>query len=82
MGHKPFAMTPEIRKHFSDGQKKPIRCVETGEIFECAECLAKRLGINTTSRIHLACRSGKPYRGLHWKYIKKEEYNNENKKKS
>lgn len=60
-------------------QPKPIKCIETGEIFRCANDVAKILHLKniTTNykaaqRIKLGCKSKKTVYGYHWEFIGKE----------
>lgn len=74
MGHRVNYLTPEAIKNMSEGQKKPILCEETGEIYSDASVVAMVLGINSITGIHAACRSHKMFHKLHWKYVTKEEF--------
>lgn len=54
------------------GQSKPVRCVETGEVFYCAKEFEYRYGHSLTKII--ACCKGrrKTHHGYHWEYVKQE----------
>lgn len=53
-------------------RKKPVQCVETGEIFECAGAAGKAIGLESTNIT--ACCKRKPHctvGGYHWRYVEK-----------
>ena len=54
------------------GRSKPVRCVETGEVFYCAKEFEYRYG-HQLSKI-IACCKGKrsSHHGLHWEYVTQE----------
>jgi hypothetical protein len=49
--------------------KKPIRCVETGEIFKSVNLAAKSVGATQGGKLGRAAANGKPYRSHHWEYV-------------
>lgn len=53
-------------------RSKPVRCVETGEVFYCAKEFEYRYG-HSLSKI-IACCKGKreSHHGYHWEYVEKE----------
>ena len=74
IGHPPIVRTEETIKNMSKGQKKPILCEETNEVFSDASEVAIKLNLNHVTAVHSACRSHKEYYGFHWKYLSKEEF--------
>jgi len=60
-----------------NGRAKPIRCVETGEIFLTGRELAKRLGLQKTS-VSVFMGRNKMHNGLHYEFIEKGEQVNGN----
>ncbi len=51
-------------------QAKKVRCVETGEIFDCAAIISVELGFNKNS-VGYVCRSkNRTLGGYHWEYVK------------
>lgn len=56
---------------------KPVRCIETGEIFPSTREAGRRLGIHNAG-ISVCCNGRcKTFGGYHWEYINKEEVNND-----
>lgn len=50
-------------------KRKPVMCVETGEIFACAKLAAEAKGFKEKP-IQACCAGSKPtYRGFNWKYV-------------
>lgn len=54
---------------------KPIRCIETGEVFGTSALLADHLGVNRP-RVTKFMRSGQIFNGLHYEYVDKGELKN------
>lgn len=55
---------------------KQVRCIETGEVFDCAADVARLLGLHSvSSSIRNCCRAG----GYHWEYVEKDKQNNNDK---
>lgn len=54
---------PWITAKFS----KPVQCVETGEVFESSREAERKTGF-FHSWISKSIKTGKPYKGYHWKY--------------
>ena len=56
---------------------KPVRCIETGEIYSSAYEAKRKLGI-TPSHISECCNgTRKTSKGFHWEFVNKEENENE-----
>lgn len=51
------------------GNCRPVRCIETGEVFESCAALARRTGIHASQlSVYLQRRDGRALRGLHYEY--------------
>lgn len=48
---------------------KRIRCIETGEIFDCMKFAQEKYGLKTTGSFTAAIKKGKTAAGYHWEYI-------------
>ena len=55
-------------KHKGGNNKKAVRCVETGKIFESGAAAARAIGIKSKGKIGDAINSGKRCGGYHWEY--------------
>ena len=63
-------LSPEHRAKLEAARKVPVRCVDTGEIYESATEAGRRLNIQN-SKITAVCRGKrKTAGGLRWEYIK------------
>ena len=60
-------------KHKGGNNKKAVRCVETGEVFESGAAAARSIGIKSRGKIGDAINSGKRCGGYHWEYYTKVE---------
>lgn len=60
----------EKRRGGNNGHAKPIRCIETGEIFLASSLLADRLNVNRP-RITKFMKKGGFFNGLHYEYLDK-----------
>lgn len=65
----------ENKSGIKNGRAKPIRCIETGEIFETCQALAQKLGIRK-SIISRFMNGNHRHLGLHYEYIDKGEITN------
>ena len=53
--------------------RKPVKCIETGEVFECAKAAATTIKADA-SRIRSACRGERDtVKGYHWAYMEDVE---------
>lgn len=62
-------LTEEARKNISNGHKKQIECIETGEIFESRQAAALVYGVSPSGIGRAACGEQKTSGGKHWRYI-------------
>lgn len=62
----------ENKRGIKNGRAKPVRCIETGEIFETCQALAKKLGIRK-GIISRFMQGSKKHLGLHYEYVDKGE---------
>ena len=54
------------------GINKPVRCIETGRVYDCALDAVKELGVNS-NHIGRSCRTGGTAYGYHWEWANKKE---------
>lgn len=52
---------------------KKVLCVESGEVFSSASEAQRCLSTPNSGGVSAACRSGKKYKGCHWKYVDDED---------
>lgn len=48
---------------------KKIRCIETGEVFNCMKYAQERFGLKSTGSFTAAIKKGKTAAGYHWEYV-------------
>lgn len=65
----------ENKRGILNGRAKPIRCIETGEVFLTGRELAKKLGFNH-SYISVIMSRNQTHNGLHYEFIDKGEIEN------
>ena len=69
-------MRRENQKKAANARKKPVICVETGEIFESASEAARKIPKTSQSKICMVCQGKrKTCGGYHWEYVEKEKEN-------
>ena len=56
-------------KNETNPNAKRIRCIETGEIFECMKFAQERFGLKTTGSFTAAIKKNKTAAGFHWEYV-------------
>ena len=66
---KGIKLTEEVRKNISNGHKKKIECIETGEIFNSLEEAAKAYHVSPSGIGRAANGEQKTSAGKHWRYI-------------
>lgn len=52
---------------------KRVLCVESGEVFTSAAEAQLHLSAPNSGGVSAACKSGKKYKGCHWKYVDDED---------
>lgn len=57
----------------AESNKKPIRCVETGVVYESAKAAADAYDTYRESICKVLRGHQKTHRGLHWEYVKEDE---------
>ena len=64
-------LSDEARKHMSDARKdkRPVRCIETGEVFSSAYDAYRAYGYHAAS-INRSCKNGCRASGFHWEFVK------------
>lgn len=65
----------ENKRGIKNGRARPLRCIETGEIFETGRELAKKLGLSKCT-VSTYMGRGKTINGLHYEYINKGDFKN------
>ena len=65
----------ENKSGIKNGRAKPIKCIETGEIFETCQALAQKLGIGK-SIISRFMHGNHRHLGFHYEYVDKGEIKN------
>jgi len=48
---------------------KAIRCIETGEVFNCMKYAQERFGLKSTGSFTSAIKKGRTAAGYHWEYV-------------
>ena len=48
---------------------KKIRCIETGEVFNCMKYAQERFGLKSTGSFTAAIKKGTTAAGYHWEYV-------------
>ena len=76
--HVNRATVSVFRRHYLAGKKrsakKPVLCVETGQVYESAKAAAEAVGAKSVSAISNAARgTTKTLYGLHWRYVSNAE---------
>lgn len=76
--HVNRATVSVFRRHYLAGKKrsakKPVLCVETGQVYESAKAAAEAVGAKTVSAISCAANGHtKTLYGLHWRYVSNAE---------
>lgn len=66
--------TKERRRGANSKMAKPVRCIETGEIFPAVSLLAEALNVRRPIVTKFLKKDG-VYNGLHYEYVKKEQNN-------
>lgn len=56
-------------KNETNPNAKRIRCIETGEIFNCMKYAQEKFGLKSTGSFTAAIKNGKTAAGYHWEYI-------------
>ena len=62
-------LSPDACRNISNGHKKQIECIETGEIFESRGAAAKAYHVSPSGIGRAACGEQKTSGGKHWRYI-------------
>lgn len=62
-------LSEEARENISNGHKKQIECIETGEIFESRQAAAEAYNVSPSGIGRAACGEQKTSAGMHWRYI-------------
>ena len=64
-------LCPECaRRKSGSGRARPVRCVETGEVYPCAADAAAAMGLKNSQSISQACRAqGRKAAGFRWEYV-------------
>lgn len=66
---KGHSVTDEVRRKMSDRKKKPIRCIETGKIYSCAEEASKESRVGKQCITNSANGRCKTAGGYHYEYV-------------
>ena len=66
---KGHIVTAEMRQKMSDRKKKPIRCVETGKVYSCAEEASKESRVGRQCITNSANGRCKTAGGYHYEYV-------------
>lgn len=68
------SVSQETRKKMGESHRKPVLCVDTGEVFDCALSAAQRFGYNYCTLIGLCCRGlRKSAHGHVFEYVRRME---------
>lgn len=67
---KGHIVTDEERRKMSEAKKKPLMCVETGVVYDCAEEASKYVSVGKQCITHACNGRCKTAGGYHWKYVK------------
>ena len=62
-------LSEEQRRNISNGHKKKILCIETGEIFESRQAAGEFYSIDPSNIGRAACGETKTSGGKHWRYV-------------
>lgn len=65
----------ENKRGIQNGRARPVRCIETGEVFQTGRELARCLGTGR-SYVSVMMGRGRPLKGLHYEFIDKGEITN------
>lgn len=60
------------KENVSHKKRTPVRCVETGEVFESTYEAGERVN-RSVKTIRSACYTGTPSAGFHWEYVGDEK---------
>lgn len=68
-----LAMRRKNAQKATQARKKPVKCIETGVVYESASAAARQVPNTTQSKICMVCKGQRnTCGGLHWEYIKIE----------
>lgn len=71
-----YQMRLQNAKKATEARKKPVRCIETGIIYESASEAARQVPNTHQSKICMVCRGQRnTCGGLHWEYANEEKSN-------
>ena len=67
------SLSEETIKNISNGHKKMVQCIETGEIFESRNAAAEAVGVSPSGIGRAINGEQKTSAGYHWRYINEDK---------